>query len=220
MSFEKNIEIEDSRMLELYKSKKIAWIYTSIFATISVILAIVILRMMPLKTVVPYVIKENMVTGETRIVTMLDKETLTTVESTDKFFTSDYTKKREEYYYDILAKDYYQVMLYSNENVQKEYKSIYTGENARDKILHNKYKVEVEILSVVLGESAGTKIATIRSKIKTVDLQSKTKGITKFITSTLAYEFQPNKVMSEEDRLLNPLGFTVLTYRKDREVNQ
>ena len=220
MSYDNAITYEANRQLDLIRSRKTAWIVASISIILATLSILTIFLMMPLKTVVPYVIKENVMTGETRIVTMLDKKTLSTDEATDKFFASDYVKKREQYYYNILAKDYYQVLLYSDNNVQKEYQSIYAGEQGRDKILSNNFKVEVEILSVVLSQSSGTQIATVRSKVTTLDLHSATKGVSSFITSTLAYEFQPDKEMREEDRLINPLGYTVLTYRKDREVKQ
>lgn len=220
MRYEKAIEYEELRQLELMKSRKVAWIIASIAVIVSILLAATLFLLMPLKTVVPYVIKENVSTGETRIVTMIDKKTLSTDEATDKFFASDYVKKREQYYYNILAKDYYQVLLYSADTVQKEYQSIYQGEQGRDKILSNKFKVEVKILGIVLGESAGTPIATVRSKITTLDLNGATEGIVSYITSTIAYEYQPNKEMKEEDRLINPLGYTVVSYRKDREVKQ
>jgi len=220
MGYDKAIEYEDARQIELINSRKNAWIFATFLALIVSILAASLFLLIPLKTVVPFVIKENVMTGETRIVTMINKTTLTTDEATDKFFASDYVKKREQYYYDILAKDYYQVLLYSNSATQQKYRSIYNGEKGRDKLLSNQFKVEVEILGVVLSQSSGTSIATVRSKITTLDVHSATKGITSFITSTIAYEFQPDKEMKEEDRLLNPLGFTVLTYRKDNEVNQ
>jgi len=220
VSYKEAISYEENRQLELVKSRKVAWIIAGISIALAALSIVTIFLMMPLKTVVPYVIKENVVTGETRIVTMLDKKTLRTDEATDKFFASNYVKKREEYYYDILAKDYYEVLLFSDPKVQLEYKSIYSGPDSRDKLLKNKYKVEVEILSVVLSESAGTPVATVRSKVTTKDTNARTPGVTSYITSTLAYEYQPYKEMSEEDRLLNPLGFTVLSYRKDREVKQ
>jgi len=220
MAYGDAIGYEEDRQSELVKSRKIAWIIASVSVVLTVLSTSSIFLMMPLKTVVPYVIKENVVTGETRIVTMLDKRTLTTDEATDKFFASDYVKKREQYYYNILAKDYYHVLLYSGEQVQNEYASIYSGEDSRDKLLSNNFKVEVEVLGVVLAQSSGTKIATVRSKITTIDLHSHTKGITSFLSSTIAYEYQGNKQMSEEDRLLSPIGYTVLTYRKDEEVKQ
>ena len=220
MGYEKAISYESSRQLELEKSRKTAWIIAAVAIGLASLSTVAIFLMLPLKTVVPYVIKENTLTGETRIVTMIDKKTLKTDEATDKFFASDYVKKREQYYYDVLAKDYYQTLLYSAPQVQKEYQTIYEGEKGRDKLLSNNYKVEVKILGVVLSESAGTNVATVRAKMTTKDSRTNTAGDTTYFTSTVAYEYQPNKEMSEEDRLLNPLGFTVLTYRKDREVKQ
>ena len=216
----KGIDYEVFMMEEVIKSRRNAWIMASVSWLLTFVLGLTLFFLFPLKTVVPYVIKENVVTGETRIVTMLDKKILTTDEATDKHFLSEYVRKREQYYYDVLADDYYNVLLFSSETVQKEYQSIYSGEQSRDKLLSNKFKVEVKILSVVLGTSSGTKIATVRSKITTLDLHTSTKGIDTLLTSTIAYEYQPDKKMKVKDRMLNPLGFTVLTYRKDKEVAQ
>jgi len=149
---ENAIDYESFKISELLKSRRNAWIFASVLAVITLLSISTLAYIMPLKTVVPYVIKENVITGETRIVTALDKKTLTTDEATDKFFTSDYVKKREQYYYDVLAKDYYQVLLESSPATQKDYKAIYTGDNSRDKLLNNRYKVETTIVSVVLSE--------------------------------------------------------------------
>ena len=216
----KDINYEAFMIEEVLDSRKKAYIGAGVATVIAILAMGTLFFLMPLKTVVPYVIKENVITGDTRIISALDKETLKPKEVTDKHFASDYIKKREQYYYDILEKDYYQVLLYSNESTQKEYQSIYQGEKSRDKILTNKYKVETTIISVVLSESAGLKVATIRSKNVTIDTTSLIKSNETYIVSTISYMYDPNKFMKEEDRLLNPLGFTVLTYRKDRETKQ
>ena len=214
------IDYESFKISELLKSRRNAWIFASVLAVITLLSISTLAYIMPLKTVVPYVIKENVITGETRIVTALDKKTLTTDEATDKFFTSDYVKKREQYYYDVLAKDYYQVLLESSPATQKDYKAIYTGDNSRDKLLNNRYKVETTIVSIVLSESSGSKIATVRSSSVTIDIESNVKSNQTYNVSTLSYTYDPNKLMKEEDRMINPLGFTVLSYRKDREISQ
>lgn len=73
----------------------------------------------------------------------------------------------------------------------------------------------MQILSVVLGESNGVKTSTIRANITTKNLSSRgTSQATKVIT--LSYDYTLGKA-SEENRLLNPLGFKVLTYRIDNE---
>ncbi len=203
---------------EITDSRKVAWIIATIAIIVAVIALIAVVLLVPLKTVVPYVIKENTITGETRIVTALDTKTLQTDEATDKFFTSNYVKKREEYYYDIVAKDYYEVMLSSSPQVQKEYAKIYTGKQSRDKLLGRNFKVETTILSVVLGTSSSMKTATIRSKSVTIDRETGIESNEVYNVHTLSYKFNGARNMIEKDRLINPLGFIVLTYRKDREV--
>jgi type IV secretion system protein VirB8 len=216
----KGINYEAFMMDELIMSRRNAWIVAAVSWLVTVISLSTLAFLMPLKTVVPYVIKENVTTGETRIITALDQRTLKTDEATDKFFAGDYVKKREQYYYDILTKDYYQVLLYSNLSTQKDYQAIYAGDKSRDKILGNKYKVETTIISVVLSESSGSKIATVRSSSVTIDIASKIKSDQTYNVSTISYEYDSSKIMKEEDRMINPLGFTVLTYRKDREITQ
>ncbi|EPC1828595.1 type IV secretion system protein, partial [Campylobacter jejuni] len=89
-------------------------------------------------------------------------------------------------------------------------------ENARDQILKNSNEVNVQILSIVLGNSNGIKTSTIRAKIITKNLN--TRGLsesTKVIT--LSYDYILAKA-SEENRILNPLGFKVTNYRIDEEI--
>jgi len=93
------IDYESSRIDLLEKSRRTSWIIAAVSVVVAVIAIITIFLLMPLKTVVPYVIKENVLTGETRIVTALDTKTLSTDEATDKFFASEYVKRREGYYY-------------------------------------------------------------------------------------------------------------------------
>ncbi|EGS7062464.1 type IV secretion system protein, partial [Campylobacter upsaliensis] len=62
------------------------------------------------------------------------------------------------------------------------------------------------------------KTSTIRANITTKNLSSRgTSQATKVIT--LSYDYTLGKA-SEENRLLNPLGFKVLTYRIDNEVEK
>lgn len=203
---------------EIIDSRKVAWVVATVAVIVAVIAVIAVVLLVPLKTVVPYVIKENTTTGETRIITALDTKTLQIDEAVDKFSTSNYVKKREEYYYDLIAKDYYEVMLSSSPPVQKEYAKIYTGKQSRDKLLGKNFKVKTTILSVVLGTSSSIKTATIRSKSVTIDRETGIESNEVYHVHTLSYEFDGNRDMIEKDRLINPLGFMVLTYRRDREV--
>ncbi|EKT0418649.1 type IV secretion system protein [Campylobacter jejuni] len=216
--FNTAIDYEASFRYLIEKSNKRAWLiaFVSIFIAILSIVAVVLLT--PLKTIEPYVIRVDNTTGMVDILTMLDEKEITENEALDKYFISQYVKAREGYYYDLLNQDYLLTQLMSSEKVANEYRALYEGENARDQILKNSNEVQVNILSIVLGESNGIKTSTIRANIITKNLNTRgTTQVTKVIT--LSYEYVLAKA-SEENRILNPLGFKVLTYRIDNEVEK
>ncbi|EPZ8799270.1 virB8 family protein [Campylobacter coli] len=214
--FNSAMDYEASFRYLIEKSNKRAWLiaFISIFIAIISIIAVVLLT--PLKTIEPYVIRVDNTTGMVDILTMLDEKEIKANEALDKYFISTYVKAREGYYYDLLNQDYLLTQLMSSEKVANEYRALYEGDNARDQILKNSNEVSVQILSIVLGNSNGVKTSTIRAKIITKNLN--TRGLsesTKVIT--LSYDYILAKA-SEENRILNPLGFKVTNYRIDEEI--
>ncbi|ECP5800218.1 type IV secretion system protein [Campylobacter coli] len=214
--FNSAMDYEASFRYLIDKSNKRAWLiaFVSIFIAIISIVAVVLLT--PLKTIEPYVIRVDNTTGMVDILTMLDEKEISSNEALDKYFISQYVKAREGYYYELLNQDYLLTQLMSSEKVANEYRAWYEGENARDQILKNSNEVNVQILSIVLGNSNGVKTSTIRAKIITKNLN--TRGLsesTKVIT--LSYDYILAKA-SEENRILNPLGFKVTNYRIDEEI--
>ena len=214
--FNSAMDYEASFRYLIDKSNKRAWLiaFVSIFIAIISIVAVVLLT--PLKTIEPYVIRVDNTTGMVDILTMLDEKEISSNEALDKYFISQYVKAREGYYYELLNQDYLLTQLMSSEKVANEYRAWYEGENARDQILKNYNEVNVQILSIVLGNSNGVKTSTIRAKIITKNLN--TRGLsesTKVIT--LSYDYILAKA-SEENRILNPLGFKVTNYRIDEEI--
>ncbi|AOH51027.1 type IV secretion system protein [Campylobacter coli] len=214
--FNSAMDYEASFRYLIDKSNKRAWLiaFVSIFIAIISIVAVVLLT--PLKTIEPYVIRVDNTTGMVDILTMLDEKEISSNEALDKYFISQYVKAREGYYYELLNQDYLLTQLMSSEKVANEYRAWYEGENARDQILKNSNEVNVQILSIVLGNSNGIKTSTIRAKIITKNLN--TRGLsesTKVIT--LSYDYILAKA-SEENRILNPLGFKVTNYRIDEEI--
>ena len=78
---------------------------------------------------------------------------MTYSESVDKHFVSEYVKRRESYYYNLLEEDYLYVQLLSNEDIAREYRKIYQGASSRDAVLGDAFEIKAQVLSVVLGES-------------------------------------------------------------------
>lgn len=201
-------------------SNKRAWLVSFIFGFIAIMSIIAVFLLTPLKQSVPYVIRVDNVTGMVDIISTLKDQTVVSKnsEALDKYFTANYVKLREQYYWDILEQDYYTVQVFSSNKISTEYQNIYAGANSRVKTLQNSVEVEIQIISVVLTNSAGTNVATIRFNEIVKDLQSKTSKQTTKV-ATLTYEYV-KELTTEKERVMNPLGFKVNTYRIDSEITR
>jgi len=211
-----SLDFESSVAYLVQQSNKRAWLVAFVSVFIAILSIIAVLLLTPLKTVEPYVIRVDNVTGMVDIITTLTEEQITQNEALDKYFISSYVKAREGYFYEMLNNDYKFVQLLSSNEVASAYRAIYQGENAKDIKLKNNYQIEVEILSIVLNQSNGVKTSTIRANLKTKN-KSQGKKNKQTIVITLAYDYFLGE-LKEESRILNPLGFKVLTYRIDEEI--
>ena len=88
------ITYESSIRYLVEKSNQRAWVVAFAAVCVSVLSIMAITFMLPLKTVEPYVIRVDNTTGMVDIITSVDKETLTSNEALDKYFTSKYVKAR------------------------------------------------------------------------------------------------------------------------------
>ena len=215
------ISYEASIRYLVEKSNRRAWLiaFLSIFISIISVTAVVFLT--PLKSLEPYVIRVDNTTGMVDIITSVNQtEFVSDNEALDKYFTTSYVKIREGYFYNILQNDYTTVQIWSSPEVSSDYLKIYEGDNSRVDILKNRTEIDVEINSVTLGNSNGMKMATIRFNQIYKDAKSRTITNKKAKIVTLAYDYSPQSLMTENERLINPLGFKVLTYRVDDEVER
>lgn len=201
------------------QSNKRAWLIAFLAVIILAIAVTAVCLLTPLKSVEPYVIRVDNTTGMVDIITSVNEETLTGNEALDKYFAGLYVKTREGYYFNMLQNDYTLTQILSAPNIAADYVSIYQGENPRQEILKNKVEVSVDIVSITLSNSAGSSVATIRFNLVSKDLEHGNKT-TKAKIVTMAYEYNPALLTKEEERIKNPLGFKVLTYRIDDEIGR
>lgn len=202
------------------QSNKRAYLISGISLLITIISVTAVCLLTPLKSVEPYVIRVDNTTGMVDIITSVNEANFTSNEALDKYFATMYVKAREGYYYDILQNDYELTQILSFPNVASEYLKIYEGDKARDQVLKDDFEVEIDIVSVTLSNSAGTSVATIRFNEITKKRDSKTIVSNKAKIATLAYEYQPQSLTTEKERIKNPLGFKVSTYRIDDEIRK
>ena len=214
-------------VIEANKSKKIAWIIASISILMAFLAVGGIFAMLPLKTVEPFVIRVNDTNGMVDVVSVL-AETDGTIKASskellDKHWIGKYVIGREGYHYDTRALDRRQTGLFSSITVQQEY-ALETDPKQNPKAPVTIYGQITEVDVKVNSISFISKDELInKERRSTVHVrftkEIKTKGDKQPLqhwVATLSFVYR-NSPMKLDDRLINPLGFQVVSYRKDQE---
>jgi len=214
--FEQAINWESSRVLSVEKSERRAWFVAFSAVGVAVLAIAAIAMMMPLKESVPYVIRVDNATGVPDIVTAITDKAVTGDEVMDKYWLAHYVRARETYDWYTLQRDYNTVGLLSSANVGQGYAQLFEGKDALDKAYGKTVRATVEIVSVVpTGKNTGT-VRFIKTTKRT-DQEGAPGTVTKWV-ATVAYEYRSTALIKESERLVNPFGFQVLTYRVDPEM--
>lgn len=213
------VEISDSwgtSVIEgLERSRRMAWIVASIAGAIALLLAVALLVMLPLKTVVPYTLLVDRQTGHVEELAPLDAAKVSPETALIRSFLAQYVIARESYDAANLQRDYRKVALWSEGDARQRYVFSMTSSNPS---------------SPIVRFGKGT---TLRTEVKSVSSLSNDSALVRFITTRadrggrerapehwaaiINYHFSGAE-MSADDRLVNPLGFQVTRYRRDREA--
>lgn len=200
---------------DLERSNRRAWIVAIIAALVALAEAIALVFLIPLKTVEPYTLLVDRQTGNVEALAPLNAQVVAPDAALTRSFLVQYVIARESFSADALQNDYRKVSLWSGGTERRQYQA---GMNA---------------------ENPGSPLAylprggVIRTEVKSVSPLGEGRSLVRFITTRqdrgaaaspaqhwaaiIAYEFT-NAEMSEADRLINPLGFQVTSYRRDAET--
>lgn len=213
--FERAMSWEASRVHQLESSERKAWRVAWAAAATVVLSWVAIVLMMPLKETVPYVVRVDSSTGIPDILTTLNSEKIEFDEVMDRYWLARYIRAREGYDWYTLQEDYETVGLLSSSDVGAVYASQYDGENAIHNRLANRVRRTVEIVSIV---PTPNRTATIRYRTFTAPPDGSADPEVATHVATVAYHYKQPSVMNTRDRLINPFGFVVTSYRVDREM--
>lgn len=206
---------EKSEIEMVQRNSKIAWRISGTCLLLVGLLSGAIAGLTPLKEVKPFVIRVDNNTGVTDIVTSIKKKEASYGEVVDKFFLSQYIRSREGYDWQTIQDSYDATMLMSAPAVQAEFSRIYhNNPDAPHLKLRGDYKVVAKITAITfIGKTAQIRFEKQRIPV-TGDLD-KAFPAQKMI-ATIGFDYT-DKPFSEKDRLVNPLGFQVNSYRVDPE---
>lgn len=215
-------EFEISRVDEIERSKTIAWRVALGACILAICSVVAVMFLTPLKEVRPYVIRVDNNTGQTDIVTMLTNSKSDYGEEVAKYFSSLYVTLYEGYDWYTIQKQIDQLMLFSDKNMQGRINTKFAKSDAPHKVYANKERININITNTSIIDENGLIQVRFTKTIEPVDggtYNADTDSITPKpqVTNhiaTLGYEYV-NVPTLDDVRLVNPLGFTVKSYRVD-----
>ncbi len=222
-----NFEVSLADMAK--RSERRAWLVASASALLSAVLAIGYFYLLPLKEKVPYLVMADAYTGTSSVARLkedADHQSITTNEAVNRSNIAHFLLARESYDIALMnLRDWTTVYTMSSPEVAAAYTGLHNARSPTSPFnVYGKAKaIRVRILSIsLIGGSPGKtrpQGATVRFQRSLYD---KTNGAAKPLDSNIAtieFTYKPNLKMDEKNRIENPLGFQVTTYRVDRDYD-
>ncbi|MCT2401855.1 virB8 family protein [Novosphingobium mangrovi (ex Huang et al. 2023)] len=199
----------------LATSKRVAWIIAGLATGVAVLEAIALAALVPLKTVVPYTLLVDRQTGNVEALKPLDQQTITPDNALVRSFLAQYVTARESFDINSIRGDYRKVALWSTGAARERYLKAMQSSNPASpfKTLPRQALVETEVRSI---SSLGKDTALVRFATYRTDPGGQRQAGHNW-AAVITYRFSTAR-MSASDRLINPLGFQVLRYRRDAEM--
>ena len=196
------------------RETRIAWRVAAGASVIALLLALALAFLVPLKTVVPYVLTVDRQTGAVEPATSVQSGRMTQNEAVMQAQLAGYVVSRETFDATDLAQKYRRVQLMSSRPVAAAYVAQMAAANPESPLrsLNRGDTVSVKIRSVsLIGEGA----ALVRYTTTRSALGGGVSPPTNFV-SAISFGFNGRPLL-QSDRYDNPLGFQVTRYRRDAE---
>lgn len=170
----------------------------------------------PLTVTEPFVLRVDNSTGAVDVLTTVKDQETTQGVAVDRYWNAEFVRSFESYNYQTIQYTYDKTNAMASINVRNQYKKLYEGRYARHEYLGQNGSREVSVSSVIIDNNGTAPVARIRFKTNTFVAGQ---PVTEFWVATVGYTYD-KKAIKDDKRLLNPLGFTVLSYTVSSEVVQ
>lgn len=211
-------DFEASKIEEVKKSRKLAWWIAGAGAAIGTVGVITALVAILLRTEPePVVLKVAQDTGATTVLRSVRDASDHYDEVVNKYWLAQYVRACESYDWATIQSDFDSCKLMSADNVAVEYEAKVKAPNSPLNVLKNAGKIAVHIESISFLNDNTAQVRFTSQKLSPAGENNDNSPLQKWI-STVAYEFKPKQQMTDQQRLVNPLGFKAASYRADPEV--
>lgn len=197
------------------RSRRIAWTAAAIAAAIMLLEAVALVLLIPLKSEVPYTLLVDRQTGYVEALRPLEHKGLTPDAALTRSFLVQYVIARESFDIDTVQQNYRKAALWSADRERSRYLGLMKASNPASPlaVLPRGASIDVRIRSIssLSPDSALVRFDTV------LTLPGSSRQRIENWAAVIRYHFTETP-MSGEDRLVNPLGFQVVRYRKDAET--
>jgi type IV secretion system protein VirB8 len=207
---------DQDRLQAAVRSKRLAWAVAAAAGGLAAAAVAAVAALTPLKTVEPFVVRVDRATGAVDVMTGLrGGKNLTYEEAVTKAFLATYVRARETWLPPAAEANFRQVSIMSTPAEQQRWAEAFRPTNpASPQIAFGpagEAQVEIRAISFVSPKVAAVRFhRSARQGAQVTD--------TDWI-ATIAFTYT-HAPMAEADRLRNPLGFQVTSYRSDPEVGR
>ncbi|HWX65276.1 MAG TPA: type IV secretion system protein [Rhodanobacter sp.] len=210
------------------RSERRAWWVAFSAIAVALILAGGYFYMLPLKEKVPYIVMADAYTGTSTVARLTEDFTnrrISTSEAINRSNVAHFVLARESYDVAMMnLHDWTTTLTMSSSGVAAAYTALYSASNPDSpyKTYGRERAIRVKILSIVLiggGPNVTPKGATVRFQRSVYEKQT---GMTRPLDSKLAtmeFVYKTNLKMDDQNRIENPLGFQVTSYRVDADYD-
>jgi type IV secretion system protein VirB8 len=213
--YEQAASWNQDRLKALRSSQRIAWWVAGAAAFIAVLEALALVFLAPLKTVVPYTLLVDRTTGYVQALKPTEKAVIAPDAALTQSFLVQYVTSRESFDINTLAHAYRKVALFSAERARSTYLASMQLNNPQNPlaIYPRNAVLETRVKSV---SPTGANTAFVRFDTVRTDANGQAQPANSWV-AVIRYRYT-GEPMNLEDRFINPLGFQVISYRKDPEA--
>lgn len=202
------------RLAAARRSQRLAWSLAAIASLLAGASVTAVAVLTPLHRVEPFVVRVDRTTGVVDIMTALSGPRPQTYdEAVSKYFLGLYVRSREGWAPEAAETNFRQVSILSSAGEQQRWGDAFRPANPNSPQIvwgdHARAFIDIRAVSFPAAHLAAVRFH------RTVRDASVTTGSDWIATIAFAYVQAP---MAEADRLRNPLGFQVTSYRADPEV--
>jgi type IV secretion system protein VirB8 len=210
-------DFEKFKVDQLNARVRTAWIITCVSMAFAGICIIGILMSFALhKEPAPVVLKVDNGTGNVEMLRSVKDAHDTYDEVVNRYWLAQFVRTCERYDWFTISVDYQVCELFGTRDVFSEYARAVKESNSPLNTLKDKGKIDIRIISISFLDNNTAQVRFTSQKLNASGENPDGAPLQRWI-ATVVYEYR-SVLMTEQQRLVNPLGFKVLSYKRDSEA--